>query len=190
MRKFVEIIHKHATRLGALIEDILALSRLEKDTESNQVLLTKGNLRTSVNNAVDICLAKAEKQNIEIITKCVDEIRIPMNSHLLEQAIVNLIENALKYSETAKQILVEVGLHDTEVQIEVIDYGVGIPEKHLARLFERFFRIDKARSRKEGGTGLGLAIVKHVAMAHNGRVDVQSELGKGSRFSIFLPLVN
>ncbi len=191
MRKFIEIIHRHATRLGALIEDILALSRLEKDAESNQIALSLGDINTSVENAVDICSEKAKKQNIQIIVRCPDKIEIKMNSHLLEQAIVNLIDNALKYSETNTQIEVEVTiLVDAEIRIDVIDHGTGIQQKHLDRLFERFYRIDKARTRSVGGTGLGLAIVKHVAMAHGGRVDVWSQVGKGSKFSIFIPRVS
>ncbi|MCB0348281.1 MAG: PAS domain S-box protein [Bdellovibrionales bacterium] len=191
MRKFIEIIHRHATRLGALIEDILALSRLEKDAESNQITLSLGDIKTSVENAVDICSEKAKKQNIQIITRCPDKIEIKMNPHLLEQAIVNLIDNALKYSETNTQIEVEVSVSDlNEIRIDVIDHGTGIQQKHLDRLFERFYRIDKARTRAVGGTGLGLAIVKHVAVAHGGRVDVWSELGKGSKFTIYIPKVS
>ncbi len=187
MRKFIEIIHRHATRLGALIEDILALSRLEKDAESNQIALTIEDVKTSVENAVDICSEKARKQSIEIIIRCPENIEIKMNSHLLEQAIVNLIDNALKYSETNTQIEVDVSIDNEEIRIDVVDHGIGIQQKHLDRLFERFYRIDKARTRTVGGTGLGLAIVKHVAVAHGGRVEVWSELGKGSRFSIFIP---
>tara|TARA_B100001248_G_scaffold262733_1_gene261894 strand:- start:13549 stop:15327 length:1779 start_codon:yes stop_codon:yes gene_type:complete len=187
VKKFVEIIHKHANRLGALIEDILALSRLEKDTENQQIELTYGKLSNSVENAAELCRSKAEKMGIEIVTSCPDDIQVKRNHHLLEQAILNLIDNALKYSDSKSKIEVFVDETEDFYRINVRDYGAGISQKHLARLFERFYRIDKARTSSEGGTGLGLAIVKHVAMAHGGHVDVKSNIGEGSTFSISIP---
>jgi two-component system phosphate regulon sensor histidine kinase PhoR len=106
---------------------------------------------------------------------------------LLEQAVINLIDNAIKYSQSNSRIKVTAQQARGQVNITVTDFGCGIQNKYLPRLFERFYRVDKARSRKLGGTGLGLAIVKHIVQAHNGSVAVESSLGKGSRFTIKLP---
>jgi two-component system phosphate regulon sensor histidine kinase PhoR len=110
-----------------------------------------------------------------------------VNTPLLEQAVVNLVDNAVKYSPEGSAV--EVGLAETpeEIVIFVTDHGPGVPREHLPRLFERFYRVDKARSRDLGGTGLGLAIVKHIAQAHGGRVSVESRVGQGSTFRIHLP---
>ena len=123
---------------------------------------------------------------------CPEDLEAPMDNTLMEQAISNLVINAIKYSETGSEV--KLWGYETDqdgeakIAISVQDYGVGIGKEHLPRLFERFYRSDKARSRKLGGTGLGLAIVKHIAQAHNGTVSVESELGKGSVFTILLPL--
>jgi two-component system phosphate regulon sensor histidine kinase PhoR len=108
----------------------------------------------------------------------------------LEQAVINLIDNAIKYSGSHSEVQVKVGLENEEIRITVIDQGSGIDKKHLPRIFERFYRVDKARSRDVGGTGLGLAIVKHIAIAHGGSVSVESTPGKGSVFTIHLPVRN
>jgi two-component system phosphate regulon sensor histidine kinase PhoR len=109
-----------------------------------------------------------------------------LNANLLEQAIVNLLDNAIKYSDERTTITVAVAEVDGEVRIDVIDQGPGIEKSHLPRLFERFYRVDKARTRKAGGTGLGLAIVKHIAECHHGRATVESTPGKGSTFSLHI----
>ncbi|MBW2209382.1 MAG: ATP-binding protein, partial [Deltaproteobacteria bacterium] len=109
------------------------------------------------------------------------------NATLLEQAIVNLLDNAIKYSHVDSEIRVSAKQNDQDILIDVRDQGMGIEKQHLSRLFERFYRVDKARSRKLGGTGLGLAIVKHIVQVHRGRVAVDSVPGHGSTFSIHLP---
>ena len=117
---------------------------------------------------------------------CEENLKANINIALLEQAVVNLIDNAVKYSHPGIQVEIFVEEFDKELAVHVKDHGPGIAAKHQMFLFNRFYRIDKSRSRKLGGTGLGLAIVKHIAIAHDGRVAVQSEPGKGSKFSIFL----
>ncbi len=107
---------------------------------------------------------------------------------MIEQAIINLLNNAIKYSNGNSEIKITVIKLDHEIKISVEDKGSGIPEEHLSRLFERFYRVDKARSRQLGGTGLGLSIVKHIALAHKGTVTVSSKINKGSVFSLTLPL--
>jgi two-component system phosphate regulon sensor histidine kinase PhoR len=114
-------------------------------------------------------------------------LKLAVNTALLEQAIVNLVDNAIKYSDEDKKVTLSVLQSGGETVFEVADQGIGIPTEHLDRVFERFYRVDKARSRKLGGTGLGLSIVKNVAMAHGGRVEVDSEVGKGSVFRIHIP---
>ena len=116
-----------------------------------------------------------------------DNLRARLNPPLIEQALVNLISNAIKYSPEGSRVRVEGTQGDEGVVIRVIDQGCGIAREHLPRLFERFYRVDKARSRQQGGTGLGLAIVKHIVQTHGGRVTVESVPGKGSTFSIILP---
>ena len=111
-----------------------------------------------------------------------------MNPPLLEQAIVNLVDNAIKNSDPGSPVQVEARVEGSEVLISVSDGGCGIEAEHLGRLFERFYRVDQARSRKAGGTGLGLSIVKHIAQAHGGSVSVTSEPGKGSSFTLHLPI--
>ena len=111
-----------------------------------------------------------------------------MNKPLLEQAVINLIDNAIKYSPNNSNVEVRAHIIEKELEICIKDQGGGIAEEHLPRIFERFYRIDKARSRAIGGTGLGLAIVKHIAQVHEGHVSVESKLGQGSTFKIHLPV--
>jgi two-component system phosphate regulon sensor histidine kinase PhoR len=110
-----------------------------------------------------------------------------MDGTLMEQAIVNILDNAVKYSPVESKVHIEAVLGKEDLFIHIKDHGPGIPNQHLSRLFERFYRVDKARSRKLGGTGLGLAIVKHICQVHGGKVSVESEPGKGSTFTIRLP---
>ena len=185
--QFLKVIAKQADRLNAIIEDLLSLSRIEQETESAGIAKEKANIREVIHAAVTVCHAKALQKQLTIEIQCSDDMRADINPPLLEQALVNLIDNAIKYSEPAKLIQIRVTDTKHEVTISVKDEGCGIPTDHLPRLFERFYRVDKARSRKLGGTGLGLAIVKHIAHAHRGTVDVDSTSGKGSLFSIRLP---
>jgi two-component system phosphate regulon sensor histidine kinase PhoR len=185
--RFLEIIQKHVDRLNSIIEDLLALSRIEQEDEGKTISFQFGNIGDMIPAAVQICRPKAEEKNIQIDILDCDEIRAKFDPPLLEQAVVNLLDNAIKYSNPEGTIEVKAVEKDSEVLISVEDHGSGIAQKHLPRLFERFYRVDKARSRQLGGTGLGLAIVKHIAQAHGGRVSVDSTLGKGSIFTIHLP---
>ena len=140
-----------------------------------------------IHTAVSLVRHKAEGKRIAIHVACQDSLSARMDADLMEQAVVNLLDNAIKYSTDQSRIEVETQATQTEICIHVRDQGMGIAPKHLPRLFERFYRVDKARSRKLGGTGLGLAIVKHIIQAHGGRVTVQSTQGRGSTFTLHLP---
>jgi two-component system phosphate regulon sensor histidine kinase PhoR len=184
---FLEIIAKHADRLNEIIDDLLSLSRIEQDSEQGKITLASGRIKEVLHNAIQVCRERAAAKDIDIALDCPDDLTGEMNAPLLEQAVVNLIDNAVKYSPAARPVQVEARAELGEILILVRDQGPGIAPEHLPRLFERFYRVDAGRSRKVGGTGLGLAIVKHIAQAHEGYVTLQSAPGKGSTFFIHLP---
>jgi two-component system phosphate regulon sensor histidine kinase PhoR len=185
--RFLRIIAKQADRLHAIIEDLLALSKIEQAEESEDLALESTPLKSTLENAIATCQAVAHDRQIAVKLDCPSTLAARINPLLLEQAVVNLLDNAIKYSEPEHEVLVTGAARDGEVTISVTDHGCGIAEEHAARIFERFYRVDRARSRKLGGTGLGLAIVKHIVQAHRGRVSVDSTLGAGSTFTIHLP---
>lgn len=185
--RFVRIIAGQANRLNSIIEDLLALSSLEITAEHGP-LLAEASISDVLQVAVETCDQKAQAKEIRLRVLAGDELFGRFNPPLLEQAVVNLIDNAIKYSPNGSPVDVWAEAVDGEAVISVRDEGPGVPREHLSRLFERFYRVDKARSRDLGGTGLGLAIVKHIAQAQGGRAGVQSTLGQGSTFFIALPL--
>ncbi len=187
--RFLEIIHKHSHRLKAIVADLLALSGIEESAEKREIEFTPGHIRTAIQNAVQACQTEATEKNIALEIYCPETLKANINLSLLQQAIINLVHNAVKFSEPDTQVEITGKESDTEIAIQVRDQGPGIAAKHLSRLFERFYRVDDSRSRNLGGTGLGLAIVKHIVLAHSGRVAVESEENKGSTFSIFLPKI-
>jgi two-component system, OmpR family, phosphate regulon sensor histidine kinase PhoR len=183
--RFLTIIAGQADRLHSIIEDLLALSTLEAGERG--VALEDADLCDVLTVAVDVCTPKAERKHIAITTACAEPVLARINPPLLEQAVVNLVDNAIKYSSEGSLVEVRLDQLPRELLISVRDQGSGIGREHLARLFERFYRVDKARSRDLGGTGLGLAIVKHIAQVHGGDVSVESVVGEGSVFRIHLP---
>ncbi len=185
--RFLGIIQNHVLRLEALVEDLLSLSRIEEETEREEIVLEEKPLKEVLAGALQLCQVKAEPKQIRMELSCSEEVAAKINASLLEQAVVNLLDNAINYSEAGKSIWVRVDVSPQEVLIRVRDEGCGIEKQHLERLFERFYRVDKARSRKLGGTGLGLAIAKHIMEAHGGRVSVESQPGRGSTFTLHLP---
>ena len=184
----MQIMAKQVDRLNAIIEDLLTLSRLEQNSENSEMAFENTGLKNLLESVIRDCEWKASDNSASIHLICDEDLLAPVNPPLMSQAVINLVDNALKYSGPDKQIEIKVSKNKTEVIIEVMDHGCGIDSAHLPRLFERFYRVDEARSRKLGGTGLGLAIVKHIAQAHGGKVSAQSRLGKGSQFSIHLPI--
>jgi two-component system phosphate regulon sensor histidine kinase PhoR len=185
-KRFLQIIFTHAKRLDAIIEDLLSLSRLEQ-ADQNSMPAEDTALEGLLEKAEAFCQEKAQLKGIQIIRQCEPGLMVKVNPNLIQQAVVNLIENAIKYSEPRRAVRVEAGRDDREIKVRVIDQGCGIAAEHLPRIFERFYRVDKARSRQEGGTGLGLAIVKHILQAHGGRVTVESTVGQGSTFTLHFP---
>ena len=190
-QRFLGIISGQVDRLTTIVEDLLALSKIEQDTEHNTLERNECRLAEVLKEAIETCTANASRKQISMELFCSADSIVKIDRTLFEQAIVNLLDNAINYSDPDKRIIVkaEPDTIRTEMVVSVHDEGIGIAPEHLGRLFERFYRVDKSRSRKLGGTGLGLSIVKHIALAHGGRVTVESLPGKGSTFYIILPWV-
>jgi two-component system phosphate regulon sensor histidine kinase PhoR len=184
---YLNIIAKHSDRLNAIIEDLLSLSRLEEESERRKISFEETRLKPVLAAAIELSSTKVNDKQATIGLFCDDDLEVRINPALLEQAILNLIDNAIKYSPPNGIIKISVEKDEKELRIVVQDNGCGIGKKHLSRIFERFYVVDKGRSRKLGGTGLGLAIVKHIAQVHGGYVSVDSSPGKGSTFIIHLP---
>jgi len=183
--RFVEIIHGQSVRLNLIIEDLLSLSRLE--SLNSEIPTEMDRLDQIVNKAIQACEHEAGRKEIHIQHSHHGMPTARVNPALLEQALVNLINNAVKYSPRVSEVEVTTRVSNSLLQIDVTDHGEGIPRKDIERVFERFYRVDRARSRNIGGTGLGLAIVKHIAMAHGGEVTVMSTEGHGSTFTLRIP---
>ena len=188
VERYLSIIAKHASRLNSIIDDLLTLSRLEEAGERRALRFDVAPIKPVLEEAIDLSGVKADEKRMTIDLACADDVEARINPPLLEQAVSNLLDNAIKYSPEGSRIRVEVTRGSAQVSIAVTDEGCGIPSEHLSWIFERFYVVDKSRSRKLGGTGLGLAIVKHIAQAHGGHVTVESTLGRGSTFTIRLPV--
>jgi two-component system phosphate regulon sensor histidine kinase PhoR len=192
-QRFLAIIARQAERLEAIIEDLLALSRIERIEESSDLVLETVPLMDVIAAAIGSCQLRAVEREIEVTVSGDPAVLVSVNPPLLEQALINLIDNAIKYSEAGKMVRITVSreasdaTEDRSITITVADEGCGIEEQFLPRIFERFYRVDRGRSRKLGGTGLGLSIVKHIVQAHGGSVDVKSTPGVGSVFALHLP---
>ena len=186
-KRFLEIVAGQADRLNAIIDDLLSLSQLEQDPETVDIVFEEGELKPVLEMAIQACAPKASGKTVRVELNCPEKFKAQINPQLLEQAVINLVDNAIKYSLPSTQVRVDVSADEEEIAVAVIDEGRGIEKEHFSRLFERFYRVDRDRSREMGGTGLGLAIVKHIAQVHGGRVSVDSSVGKGSTFRIYLP---
>ncbi|MDP4179238.1 MAG: ATP-binding protein [Bacillota bacterium] len=183
--KFLDIINDEAERLTRLINDILILSNIENGEE---IILEPVNINKEINNVYNLMKNIADKKNIKINIVGEEVESIYSDKDRFKQMMINLVDNAIKYSEPDTNIIISKSEKNNNIILSVKDEGVGISREHLDRLFERFYRVDKARSRSQGGTGLGLAIVKHIVIGFNGTIDVESELGKGSKFTIVIPI--
>ena len=186
-RRFLEVVARQADRLNAIIEDLLTLSRLEQEEADARVELAETAVREPLLAALQACEPLAVERGIPVALDCAPGLTARLNAALLEQAVINLVDNALKYSEAGRPVLVSAARSAAGLEIRVRDGGCGIAREHLPRLFERFYRVDRGRSRRQGGTGLGLAIVKHIVKVHGGTVAVESAPGEGSTFTVVIP---
>ena len=184
--KFLDIINVEADRLTRLINDILSLSELENKKQS--ILLERVNFNEGIDETHDMLLSLSKLKDINLIFKKDDDIpRVMGNRDKVKQLLINLIDNAIKYTPKGGTVTVKTYFRDNFVCIDVADTGIGIQKEYIPRLFERFYRVDKGRSRALGGTGLGLAIVKHIVASMNGSITVESEPGIGTVFTIMIP---
>jgi len=185
-RDFLHVIRRNAERMGRLTEDLLVLARVESGEE--KLDLRPHSARTLVAEATSSMQENARAADVELTIEDIPDWQVMADSYAVHQVFGNLISNALRYAQDGKKIV--VGAHEQENGIEffVRDFGPGIASEHLPRIFERFYRVDKARSRESGGTGLGLAIVKHIVLNHGGSVRVESTVGHGTTFFFLLPM--
>jgi len=187
-RRFLAVIDRHSERLGRLVDDLLALSDLELGR--TPMHLVEMPIGPAVDDVLQIFGDTALRAGVRVLAQVTaDTPRIVADGDRLRQVLINLVDNAVKYTPRGGQVMLRVRAagppHAGTVEIAVSDTGVGIPAQDLPRLTERFFRVDKARSRELGGTGLGLAIVKHIVQAHGGALEITSALGQGTTVSAF-----
>ncbi|MBN2189306.1 MAG: HAMP domain-containing protein [Chitinispirillaceae bacterium] len=185
--RFLSIISEQVDRLDKIIEDLLTLAVIERGEETRTLLFERHSILETIQAAAGNFEHQAADKKITMKVSGDAGVFAEINRPLFEQAVGNLIDNAVKYSDPGSEVSIEVNRQGSGAVVAVRDRGMGIAPEHLDRLFERFYRVDKARSRKLGGTGLGLSIVKHIAVTHGGRVAVESAPGRGSVFSIIIP---
>ncbi len=184
--RFLEIIDRHATRLNTIIDDLMRLSQIEQQEQAG-LRLSREPVRPVLENILGLCEGQAAEKNIDLELTCGEDLTGCIDGAFLEQAVANLVDNAIKYSPPDRVVRLSATRAGDRAVIRIQDEGIGIAAEHLPRLFERFYRVEKSRSRKQGGTGLGLAIVKHIVQAHGGHITVESTPGQGSCFDIHLP---
>jgi two-component system, OmpR family, phosphate regulon sensor histidine kinase PhoR len=187
-REFLGIILKNATRMNRITEDLLTLASVE--SPGYKLALQPKSARALLEDAIASLGGMVADSGMALEFAGAPDAQVLADADTLNQVFGNLIENALRYGKTGRRIIVGARQLESEVEFTVQDFGPGIASEHIVRIFERFYRVDKARSRESGGTGLGLAIVKHIVLAHHGRIWVESELGSGATFHFTLPLAS
>ena len=186
VRRLSSRVSAEMARLAHIVDDLLELSRIEAGDELDMESL---DIHAVVTEAVARIANAAEIRGVSIVVRSSEGVSVMGDSGQLISAVANLVDNAVKYSPAASSVDVTVGSVGGEVRVEVVDHGVGIPARDLGRIFERFYRVDQARSRETGGTGLGLSIVRHIVANHGGGVEVESREGRGSTFALTLPVL-
>jgi len=185
--QFLSTISKHVDQLTNLVNDLLELSRLEGSPELPRPVSM--DIAALARRVTDLLAPAAQRKNQTLRLAAANLLpRILGNPDYIDRAIANLVDNAIKYTQEGGEVAVTVGRDDHDVFVEVADNGLGIPQDDIPRIFERFYRVDRSRSREMGGTGLGLSIVKHVVQVHGGSIDVSSSPGAGSKFKLYLPI--
>ncbi len=187
-REFLEIIRKNATRMSRLTEDLLTLARVESGEQRFEVQAVVP--RALLDEALESFQELASSQGIELVVEGAPETPVQADTEAIHQVFSNLVDNALKYGGSGGRVVLGARTCERGVEFYIQDFGGGISSEHLPRLFERFYRVDKARSRESGGTGLGLAIAKHIVLAHRGTIRAESELNHGSTFLFTLPMAS
>ncbi len=185
--RYLDIMHAETTRLTALISDLLHLSKLESPERA--LSMEPVDMVNVAREVVELFRRPAEAKGLTLDLEAAPHVpAVRADAALIRRALLNLVDNAIKYTEAKGSVRVKVERDPIGVRVSVSDTGVGIPPGSLGRVFERFYRVDKARSRKEGGTGLGLSIVKHTVESHKGKLDIESQLGKGTTIWFSLPV--
>ena len=184
-RRYLGIIHRHTDRLINIVEDLLTLSKLERDSEF--IEKEEIDFQEMMDNFNKILEPKAKAKDLEYIVNIEPDLNFRGDGFKIGQMIMNLMDNAIKYTDEGK-VQLDINQSDGNLNIKVMDTGIGIPEDDRQRIFERFFVVDKSRSRKSGGTGLGLSIVKHITLLHSGNISIDSKPGVGTNFQIELPM--
>ncbi|GAB6268212.1 MAG: phosphate regulon sensor histidine kinase PhoR [Smithella sp.] len=187
-KRFIDIILKHAERLNRLVEDLLTISNIEmKETKLN---FESVSLNAALTNVISLVEAKAKLKNITIqndVRENIDQIKADKDK--LTQIFVNVLDNAVKFTPESGNVVIKTDEAGAYTVVSISDTGIGVPKDEIQRLGERFYRVDRSRSRDLGGTGLGLSIVKHLMIAHGGRMEIESQLGRGTKVSLFFPIV-
>jgi len=185
-KHYIDVIKRNIDRLIGIVQDLLTLSKLEEKELKPE--LQRVNLKTVLEDILKVFEQILKEKNLKLILDLGQGLPdITADSFKIEQLFVNLIDNAIKYTEKG-EIKISIKQAGSIIKIEVEDTGIGIPKEHLPRIFERFYVIDKSRSKKYGGTGLGLSIVKHIVLLHNGKIAVESNINQGTKFTINLPI--
>ncbi|SET44496.1 PAS/PAC sensor signal transduction histidine kinase [Oceanobacillus limi] len=184
---FTQIIYDESNRLQALVEDLLTLSKLEK--EEYQLSLTEFNLSKVIKEIIPIIEHQAKEKEINLTVNCEQDVLLEADYDSIKQVCINLLTNAINYTPANGDVSLTVIETDEQICIVVCDTGIGIPSEALPRIFERFYRVDKDRSRNTGGTGLGLAIVKHIVDVHEGKIEIDSEVNRGTEVTVYFPKI-
>jgi two-component system phosphate regulon sensor histidine kinase PhoR len=185
-KKFLTKSLNQTIRLARLVDDLFRLAQIERDGSSHDIEMSSGNVCDVIAMAIEAIQGKAAQRQMQLEHITTGPVYAPMHAGLLELAVVNLLDNAIKYSPPSGKVTIECGKKNSRVFIQICDQGPGIDPIHRPRIFERFYCIDKARSREMGGTGIGLSLVKHIALVHGGDVEVGGIMGQGSVFTLWI----
>jgi two-component system phosphate regulon sensor histidine kinase PhoR len=185
-REFLRIIYNESHRMQLLIEDLLTLSKLEN--ENFRLVLNTVNVKDITKDIIPTLMYHAEAKKLKLHVDMEDNVVFKADKERVKQIFINLLDNAINYTPENGHIYLKVEKQKEYVHINVTDTGIGIDKEKIPRIFERFYRVDKARSRNTGGTGLGLAIIKHIVEVHEGKIEIESEVNKGTSMHVYLPL--